>query len=60
MPAVTTNLPPPVNHVFVDFENVHAVDLSVIGSKAVSFTLLVGPRQTKLDNQGEDRTKADP
>src|SRR5436190_7135804 len=48
MPS-TTHLPPPVNHVFVDFENVHKVDLSVIGSKAVSFTLLVGPRQTKLD-----------
>jgi hypothetical protein len=28
--------------VFVDFENVHKVDLTVIGSKAVSFTLLVG------------------
>ena len=49
MPDVTTDLPPPVNHVFVDFENVHEIDLSVIGSKAVSFTLLVGPRQTKLD-----------
>src|SRR5882724_12184308 len=48
MPAVT-HLPPPVNHVFVDFENVHKVDLAVIGSKAVSFTLLVGARQTKLD-----------
>jgi len=43
------HLPPPVNHVFVDFENVHKVDLTVIGSKAVSFTLLVGPRQTKLE-----------
>ena len=49
MPTVTTDLPPPVNHVFVDFENVHEIDLTVIGSKAVSFTLLVGPRQTKLD-----------
>src|SRR5258706_6701147 len=49
MPAVTPDLPAPVNHVFVDFENVHKVDLAVIGSKAVSFTLLVGPRQTKLD-----------
>jgi hypothetical protein len=38
-----------VNHVFVDFENVHKVDLGVIGSEAVSFTLLVGARQTKLD-----------
>jgi hypothetical protein len=48
MPAAT-HLRPSVNHVFVDFENVHKVDLAVIGSKAVSFTLLVGPRQTKLD-----------
>src|SRR5882724_9829934 len=46
---ITTHFPPPVNHVFVDFENVNKVDLAVIGSKAVSFTLLVGPRQTKLD-----------
>jgi len=46
---MATHLPPPVNHVFVDFENVHKVDLEVIGNKAVSFTLLVGPRQTKLD-----------
>ena len=49
MPAVTTDLPPPLNHVFVDFENVHEIDLAVIGNKAVSFTLLVGPRQTRLD-----------
>ena len=49
MPAVTPDLPLPVNHVFVDFENVHEIDLAVIGGKAVSFTLLVGPRQTKLD-----------
>src|SRR6266705_1756357 len=47
--TTTTHLPPPVNYVFVDFENVHTVDLAVIGSQAVSFTLLVGPRQTKLD-----------
>src|SRR6267378_8166531 len=48
MPAAT-HLPPPVNHVFVDFENVHEVDLAIIGTKAVSFTLLMGSRQTKLD-----------
>lgn len=39
----------PMNHVFVDFENVHQVDLAVIGAKAVSLTLLVGAKQTKLD-----------
>jgi hypothetical protein len=49
MPTIATDLPPPLNHVFVDFENVHEVDLDVIGNKAVSFTLLVGPKQTKLD-----------
>ena len=49
MPTITPDLPPAVNHVFVDFENVHKVDITVIGSKTVSFTLLVGPRQIKLD-----------
>jgi len=39
----------PVHHVFLDFENVHEIDLAALGSKAVSFTLLVGARQTKLD-----------
>ena len=39
-----------MNHVFVDFENVHQVDLTLIGAKAVSFTLMVGPKQTKLDS----------
>jgi len=45
----TAELAPPINHVFVDFENVHRIDASVIGSKTVSFTLLVGAQQTKLD-----------
>ena len=47
--TTTYDLPPPMNHVFVDFENMHHVDLSVIGNKGVSFTLLVGAKQTKLD-----------
>lgn len=38
-----------MNHVFVDFENVHQIDLSVIGDKSVSFMLLVGAAQTKLN-----------
>ena len=38
-----------MKHVFVDFENVHQIDLSVIGSKAICLTLLLGARQTKLD-----------
>lgn len=38
-----------MNHVFVDFENVRHVDLTVIGDKSVSFTLLVGAKCTRLD-----------
>jgi hypothetical protein len=38
-----------MHHVFVDFENVQAVDLSVLGSKGVNFTLLLGAKQTKLN-----------
>jgi len=40
---------PPINHIFVDFENVHEVDLSIIGQKSVEVTILVGPHQKKLD-----------
>lgn len=49
---------PPMNHVFVDFENVHQVDLSLIGAKSVSFTLMVGPKQTKLDSDLVERLMA--
>jgi hypothetical protein len=49
MPNGTKKLAPPVNHVFVDFENIHEIDLAVVGRNSVSFTLLLGPRQTKLD-----------
>lgn len=45
----TPELAPRINHVFVDFENVSAIDVSLLGSKAVSFTLLLGAKQTKLD-----------
>jgi hypothetical protein len=38
-----------MNHVFVDFENVHEVDASLIGAKAVRFTLLLGAAQSRLD-----------
>ncbi|MBC8126751.1 MAG: NYN domain-containing protein [Gloeobacteraceae cyanobacterium ES-bin-144] len=34
----------------MDFENVHQVDLTLIGAKSVSFTLMVGAKQTKLDS----------
>jgi len=47
--STPSDLPPPVNHVFVDFENVHEVDPALIGTKTVHFTLLLGARQTKLD-----------
>jgi hypothetical protein len=39
----------PVNYVFVDYENVKQIDLSVIGAKTVHLTLLLGPLQTRLD-----------
>ncbi len=39
-----------MNHVLVDFENVHEVDLTLIGARSVSFTLMVGAKQTKLDS----------
>jgi hypothetical protein len=45
----TTEIAPRLNHVFVDFENVQQIDASIIGSKAVSFTLLLGAKQSKLD-----------
>lgn len=43
------NHPPPVNHVFVDFENVHEIDPAVIGAKSTTFTFLIGPEKKKLD-----------
>ena len=49
MPAAPSDTSRPVNHVFVDFENVPDIDVAVIGNKAVTFTLLLGSRQTKLD-----------
>ena len=47
-----------MNHVFVDFENVHQVDLSLIGAKSVSFTLRVGAKQSKLDSDMVERLMA--
>lgn len=40
---------PPVNHVFVDFENVKSVDTSVFTGKSVSLYLFLGPQNKKLD-----------
>ncbi|HZI33344.1 MAG TPA: PIN domain-containing protein, partial [Candidatus Binatia bacterium] len=49
MSTASSDLPSPANHVFVDFENVPKVDLNLFDSKAANFTLLLGPRQTRLD-----------
>ena len=49
MPASPTEISPPWNHVFVDFENVHEIDFAVLGSKPVHYTLLLGAKQTRLD-----------
>jgi hypothetical protein len=46
-PGSDRNLP--VNYVFVDYENVHEVDQTLIGSQNVFVTLLIGARQSKLD-----------
>jgi hypothetical protein len=43
------DISPPMNQVFLDFENVHQVDLSVFGNRPVSFTLLLGAQQHKID-----------
>ncbi len=48
MSGSPTDLPLPLNHVFVDFENVHQLDFSVMGSKPVHFTLLVGAQQSRM------------
>ena len=49
MSGPPSGLPLPLNHVFVDFENVHQIDFSVMGSKPVHFTLLVGAQQPRMD-----------
>ncbi len=41
--------PPPMNHVFVDFENVHEIDPAVLECRALTVTLLLGPVKKKLD-----------
>lgn len=39
----------PVNHVFVDFENVKSIDASVLGGRSVRLNLFLGPQNKKLD-----------
>jgi len=41
--------PPQQNHILVDFENVHQIDPEVISDTSVTFTLLLGAKQKKLD-----------
>ena len=45
----TTDVSASRNHVFVDYENVHAIDLEVIDDRTTTFTILLGRAQTKLD-----------
>lgn len=40
---------PPLHQVFVDYENVHSMDETLLGLPMVKFTLLLGPHQSKLD-----------
>jgi hypothetical protein len=51
MSADSSQIAPPMNHVFLDYENVPRIDLSVIGKKSMSFTLFLGPKQTKLNTE---------
>jgi hypothetical protein len=47
--AVPSDLPPSMNHVFVDYENMHQMDPDLIGRRAVTVTLLVGAKQTRME-----------
>lgn len=39
----------PVNHVFVDLENVKTIDTTVLGGKSLTLHLFLGPQNKKLD-----------
>ena len=39
----------PSHHVFVDFENIQAIDLGAIGERSVEVTLLLGKTQKRLE-----------
>lgn len=46
----SSNVPhQPVNHVFVDLENVKCIDVAVVAGKNVTFHLFLGPHNKKLD-----------
>lgn len=40
--------PSPINYIFVDFENVPQIEVSLLGRKAMAFTLFLGPK-CKMD-----------
>ena len=45
----------PVNHVFVDLENVKSIDASVIGGRNLTCHLFLGPQNKKLDVEVVER-----
>ena len=49
MTTSCTALPPPVNHVFVDYENVREIDPTIIGRKTYHITVLLGAHKTKFE-----------
>ena len=46
--GMVNDLPPRVNYIFVDFENVHETDLDRIAQKPVKVTLVLGEQHKKL------------
>lgn len=54
---MSSEAPPylPVNHVFVDLENVKSIDATVIGGKNLTLHLFLGPQNKKLDVEVVER-----
>ena len=48
----------PLHHVLVDYENVRAIDLEIVGRKGVRLTLLLGLHEKKLDVELVERLLA--
>jgi hypothetical protein len=49
MSKETNDLPPPVNYIFVDYENINDVDPAIIGDRTVHVTFLLGAKKTRFD-----------
>ena len=49
MNTAASELPCPMNHIFVDYENVQAIAPEIFVSKTVRLTLLLGAQKTKLE-----------